>query len=774
MKTNLRKIHSSSLFFAIWVLFFHTSNLFSEQLQEQQFFAKEKAIEHLRSTKQYKSLNEAVQVARYSVRELKGHSQEAWAQNFQHNLNATFDSEGLHLKVQTESGKLYQSNWRLKSAGESQIAPGELRHNGQRVEIVRSGLREWFVNRPTGLEHGFTLAHRPATAGEQLRLIIALGGDLKIAVSKDGQRAKLRDQTTGTKVLDYDKLRVWDATGKELPAQMASAKNGAELQLEIEDTHARYPLTIDPTFTQQAFLKASNAEERDSFGSSVAVSGDTVVIGATQEDSNAINDPSNNSGFSTGAAYVFVRNGPTWTEQAYLKAQNPNDFDEFGNSVAISGDTIAVGVSAEDSSALGGSFDNSIPNSGAVVIFVRDGTTWNQQAFLKANQPGDSDRFGASLALSGNRLVVGADQEDSNATGGETNNDATFAGAAYVFERSGETWTQQAFLKASNAERFDRFGSSVAISEDTIVIGARDEESSANGGGDDNSERDSGAAYVFVLDGTEWIEQAFLKADNADADDEFGASVAISGDTIVVGASLEDSESGGADNSISNAGAAYVFVRNGTAWSQQAILKGNNTEGNDRFGTTVTISEGIIAVGADREDGSATGDGTDNSASSSGAVYTFRRSGTIWSQRDYLKASNAEEGDNFGGAVSLSGGTLIIGAIDEASSTVDDPDNNDESDSGAAYIFQLPESPDPQITAIEVESSPNTVTLTWSSIPGATYRVDYSQDLLVWMENLAFGIPHDSNGSGFTSQEINLEETDLTGTERLFLRVVEE
>ena len=139
-----------------------------------------------------------------------------------------------------------------------------------------------------------------------------------------------------------------------------------------------------------------------------------------------------------------MRDETTWSEQAYLKAENADDSDELGNAVAISGDTIAIAVVNEDSSATGGSADNSVPNSGAVLIFVRDGTTWSQQAFLKASQAGNSDQFGASLALSGDRLVVGADQESSSATGGESNNDANLAGAAYVFERDGDTWSQQA------------------------------------------------------------------------------------------------------------------------------------------------------------------------------------------------------------------------------------------------------------------------------------------------------------------------------------------
>ena len=136
------------------------------------------------------------------------------------------------------------------------------------MEIVRPGLTEWFVNRTTGLEHGFTLAHRPETAGEQLQLTVTIEGDLKITVSEDGQHAELQDKATGVKVLDYDKLRVWDATGRELTAQMSAMTDGATLQLEVEDSDASYPLTIDPTFTQEAFLKADNVEADDNFGSS--------------------------------------------------------------------------------------------------------------------------------------------------------------------------------------------------------------------------------------------------------------------------------------------------------------------------------------------------------------------------------------------------------------------------------------------------------------------------------------------------------------------------
>jgi hypothetical protein len=193
---------------------------------------------------------------------------------------------------------------------------------------------------------------------------------------------------------------------------------------------------------QQAYLKASNTDDGDVFGFSVAVSGDTVVVGAPYEDSNAtgVNGvQTDNSATDSGAAYVFVRGGTTWTQQAYLKASNTGASDLFGNSVAVSGDTVVVGASHEDSNATGVNGDqtnNSATDSGAAYVFVRGGTTWTQQAYLKASNTGASDLFGYSVAVSGDTVVVGAYGEASNATGvngDQTNNSASFSGAAYVF-----------------------------------------------------------------------------------------------------------------------------------------------------------------------------------------------------------------------------------------------------------------------------------------------------------------------------------------------------
>jgi hypothetical protein len=260
-----------------------------------------------------------------------------------------------------------------------------------------------------------------------------------------------------------------------------------------------------------AVLKSNTTSIDPRFGYAVSTSEDTIVVGDYYDD---------NYGSDSGAVYVFVRDGTSWTQQAYLKASNPGEGDYFGYRVSISGDTIVVGAEGEASNATGVNgtqTDNSASSSGATYVFVRNGTSWSQQAYLKASNTGRDDYFGNSVSISGDTIVVGAYREDSNATGvnGTQGNGATDSGAAYVFVRNGTSWTQQAYLKASNTGEGDRFGWSVSISGDTIVVGAFNEDSNAtgvNGTQTDNRAGNSGAAYVFVRNGTSWTQQAYLKA----------------------------------------------------------------------------------------------------------------------------------------------------------------------------------------------------------------------------------------------------------------------
>ncbi len=450
---------------------------------------------------------------------------------------------------------------------------------------------------------------------------------------------------------------------------------------------ATSPSTAGAALTQETYFKASNTAASDQFGSAIALSGNTMVVGALGEDSNATGvdgNGANDLAMQSGAAYVFVRSGQTWVQQAYLKASNTGQGDLFGRSVAIDGDTIVVGAPAEDGAG------NAALGSGAAYVFTRSGATWSEQAYLKASNAENDDAFGGSVAISGNTVVVGASGEDSSATtvNGSQANGADGSGAAYVFLRTGSTWNQQAYLKASNAQAFDSFGGSVGVSGETIVVGAAGEASNATGVDGDQTNNTlpaSGAAYVFFRSSGSWSQQAYLKAHDPHASDLFGEAVAIDGDTVVVGAPFQ------ANN---DSGGAYVFIRNVTTWTQESFLKGSNTDLLfDDFGGHVAVSGNTVVVGALGEDSAATGvDGnqTDNSLMDAGAAYAFTRSGVTWTQSAYIKASNTGAGDNFGDAVAVSGETLAIAAPQEGSSATGIDGNqasNGALSSGAAYAF---------------------------------------------------------------------------------------
>lgn len=414
-------------------------------------------------------------------------------------------------------------------------------------------------------------------------------------------------------------------------------------------------------WTQQAYIKASNAEANDVFGSAVAIDGDTIVVGAYFEDSNqttitnGLTSSSDNSASSTGAVYVYKRTADTWAQEAYLKAPNADTGDQLGYSVAISGDTIVASAFGEDSNqttitnGATASADNTAGQSGAAYVYKRTGVNWAQQAYLKASNAEANDQYGITVAVSGDTVVVGANAEDSNQTtitnGATSSADNTLgqSGAAYVYKRTGTTWLQEAYLKAPNAGSSDNFGVSVAIDGDTIAVGALTESSNqttvTNGAtaSADNSAPGAGAVYVFKRTGTTWAQEAYLKAPNAEINDSFGRRVSISGSFILVGAYSEDSNqttisndgTASADNTVSGAGAAYVFKRTDGIWANQAYLKASNAGMTDSYGYSVWISGGTAVVSAAGEDSSGTSiingetSNTDNTVSGSGAVYIY-------------------------------------------------------------------------------------------------------------------------------------------------------
>ena len=361
-------------------------------------------------------------------------------------------------------------------------------------------------------------------------------------------------------------------------------------------------------------------------------------------------DQGDNTANAAGAVYVFTLAGAVWTQQAYIKASNTDAFDRFGTSVALSADgqTLVAGAPGEDNAVARINSDqnnNAADEAGAAYVFMREGEVWAQQAYLKASNTGAIDKFGTSVALSvdGQTLVAGAPGEASAGTGvngDQDDNTAVEAGAVFVYTRTGAVWSQQAYLKASNTEAYDYFGSSVALSADgqTLVAGASGESSTATGiDGDqsDNTAVNAGAMYVYTRAGEVWTQQAYLKASNTETQDYFGSSVALSadGNTVVVGAPEEDSGVTGIDgdqrdNTAVEAGAVYVYARAGQLWTQQAFIKASNTEAGDYFGSSVALSaEGqTLAVGAQWENSAATGvggDQYDNTAEGAGAAYLY-------------------------------------------------------------------------------------------------------------------------------------------------------
>ena len=324
-------------------------------------------------------------------------------------------------------------------------------------------------------------------------------------------------------------------------------------------------------------------------GYSTSLDGDTMVVGAPFSDLGGM--------VSAGLVRVFRRDGlGNWQIEAELTASDAAANDWFGWSVSVSGDTALVGAYGDDD---GGSA------SGSVYVFTRSGGVWSQQAKLTAADAAAVDYFGYSVSVSVDTALVGAPRDDDGGSG---------SGSAYVFTRSGGVWTQQGKLTASDAAADDNFGKSVSVSGETALIGAPL---------DDDGGSTSGSAYVFTRSGGVWTEQQKITASDVAAGDYFGYSVSVSGDTAVVGAPNDDD--GG-----SASGSAYVFTRSSGVWTQQQKLVAADAAADDQFGVSVSLSGDTTVVGALYDD---------DGGSASGSAYVFTRSGTVWTEQQKIVAS---------------------------------------------------------------------------------------------------------------------------------------
>jgi hypothetical protein len=383
---------------------------------------------------------------------------------------------------------------------------------------------------------------------------------------------------------------------------------------------------------QQKLLHA-NPHLGDNFGNAVAISGDTAVVGAHADDTVENSCCYNNQ----GTVWVYTKVNGAWVAQQQLQASDGLTDDFFGSAVALDGDTLAVGAPGED--------QGYFTEVGAVYVFTRTNGVWSQQAKIEASDGFWFDNFGRSVGLSGNTLIVGAEEADTPQGS---------RGAAYIFTRTGATWTQSQKLLSADGDYSDYFGSSVAIDGDRAIIGARS---------DDSPLEAAGSAYVFTRSGGTFTQQQKLTASDAQLYAFFGNRVAIDGDTALVAAHRD----------AGNKGAAYVFTFSGTTWSEQAKLTASDGVANDYFGNSLALLGDVALVGMSSDD--------IGSASDRGSAYLFERDGETWAEQQKLTASDGAASDLFGTSVALGPDVAIVGALWDVVSL--------NGTQGSAYVFDV-------------------------------------------------------------------------------------
>lgn len=439
------------------------------------------------------------------------------------------------------------------------------------------------------------------------------------------------------------------------------------------------------------YFKGDNPRPFDYFSWSLAFSADgsTLAVGAPSRDGEGI--------LNSGAVYIFTRQNNIWVQQSYLTASNEAAGYGFGASLGLShdGNTLAVGSLNEaggSSGVNGNKFDDSLRDSGAVYIFTKTSSGWSEEAYLKASNPGEWDRFGGLLALSGDgrTLLVGAVHESSSAAGvngDQADNSLASSGAAYVFSKIGNEWAQQAYLKAAAPQAQARFGYGLAISFNgsTAVVGAAREQHYAP--------VRTGSAYVFIREGDSWSQQAYLLP-TTNLSHDFGGSLALSndGNTLAIGAAGESY----GDRSF--AGAVYVFTRNSNSWTQQTHIPAVTPVLHGQFGYALGISGdgNKLVIGARGQSSDALGinqDQYNELAYFRGVAYVFTRSFGNWQKMAALNPVYAEERLSFGNSVAISaqGKDIAVGSIKESSDSVgingERPNIYSIGESGAVYLY---------------------------------------------------------------------------------------
>lgn len=534
-------------------------------------------------------------------------------------LTACFDTDGAHFRgADAPALTLHLAAWG-RGGQLSAVHPVKPSFKDNRVRYAYNSLNEWWRVLPTGFEQGFTLGKRPAGQGD---LVFALSANHLT----DRSDSSDRDDTVTWGKLRYGRLVVTDANGRRVPAILL--QKGDHIFITVNDNRAVYPITIDPLVWLWQEVTASGNLTPNSFGVSVAISGTTALIG----------DPfvTVNGNQFQGAVFVFTEssNG-TWHQTQTLTASDGLANVEFGSSVALVGTKALIGAPAVDAANL----------LGAAYVFTESGGTWAQTAKLVGNNIGIYSYFGSSVAIDGTTAMVGAD-------GYTVNNNQ---GSVYVFNQSSSgAWSQTQELNASGSTAYDGFGTSIAIDGSNVLVGAVGDSSSPG----------PGAAYLFAESGGTWTQTAKLVPSDSSVADGFGSSVALKGNTALIGANHWDS---------TGQGAAYVFTGSSTNWSQATKLTASDGAANDGFGDSVALDGTTALIGASGAD--------INGMSGQGAAYVFIGSGSSWTQSVKLLANdNALSVLWFGKSVAINGAAFLIGAPDTYTKDL-------SQQPGAAYFF---------------------------------------------------------------------------------------
>jgi hypothetical protein len=477
----------------------------------------------------------------------------------------------------------------------------------------RSAIIEWYQNRAEGIEQGFTIYEQPdhngALQSEALRLVIDLSGELQAHAKNGGQTIELADSRSKP-TLSYSQLTAVDAKGNQLPAHMETRANGGEITLIVDDRNASYPISIDPIIaTVEKILDLPLTQTGAQFGDAVAISGNWAIVGFWLYDESPTK-------VDSGRVSIFERVGSTWNETAGL-AGGGSAHGECGYSVAISSTRAAYGCPGAN------------VNTGRAFQFGLDPNILDFTELFPASKTA-GEFFGASVTTDGNKIVVGSPLASFDST-------HSHSGAISLFQDN--IFVQRLEATATN----ELMGTSLSLQGDTLLVGAT------------GALSNTGEAFVISTFGGELnFDRALIASDGAPGD-VFGTAVAISNNTAIIAASGDDDRG-------TDAGAAYVFVRNVASgqWNQQQKLTANDGKANDIFSYfSVAIEGNTIVVGARRNDGVSS-----NPNDNRGAAYVFTRSGTVWTQQTKLGATPflGAPGDEFGTSVGISGNTVISSA----------------------------------------------------------------------------------------------------------------